>query len=212
MDGPDSPDDAPIAKRGRAAEVLDAAARVFARRGYTAATVQDVADELGILKGSLYYYISSKEELLFRLILELHDEVDELLAGVAELDAPPIDRLRAYVERQLDWNVRNLVRVAVYYNDLDLLGPDHRSEVVLRRKAHEDFLTEVIRAAQSDGTSSSTIEAELLSNLVFACLIWPYRWFRPGGALSVEDLTAGCSDFVLRGVIGLARDDPRAGD
>src|ERR1700744_339601 len=70
----------------REREVLDAATKVFSSRGYADASVQDIADELGILKGSLYHYIDSKEDLLFRLLEETHDEVQTIMDEVAAMD------------------------------------------------------------------------------------------------------------------------------
>src|SRR4051812_4368664 len=98
------------AKR-RDEEVLDAAARVFARRGYADASVQDVADELGILKGSLYHYIRAKEDLLFWLLEAVHGDVQQILAEVAAEEglAPP-DRIALYVQRQVQYNLDNLER------------------------------------------------------------------------------------------------------
>ena len=63
----------PSARRRRDQEVLAAAAKVFHEHGYAEATVQDVAHRAGILKGSLYHYIDTKEDLLFRLLMEIHD-------------------------------------------------------------------------------------------------------------------------------------------
>src|SRR4051794_11110243 len=95
--------------RLRDAEVLQTAAEVFARRGYAAATVQDVADELGMLKGSIYYYIKSKEELLFRVLDSVHDDVDALLREAIEIpDLNPLERLLEYVRNQCTYNLRNL--------------------------------------------------------------------------------------------------------
>src|SRR4051812_25001793 len=59
------PGSAKSKKRNREAEVIDAAVEVFFEKGYSAASIQDVADRVGVLKGSLYYYIDSKEDLLF---------------------------------------------------------------------------------------------------------------------------------------------------
>src|SRR4051794_38523212 len=86
-------------------EVLSAAARVFHAQGYAGTSVQDVADELGILKGSLYHYISSKEELLFRLLDGTHTDVSRILDEVAAADLPPLERLREYVCRQVAYSL-----------------------------------------------------------------------------------------------------------
>src|SRR4026207_1251516 len=78
--------------------VLAGAARVFYERGYSDASVQDVADELGILKGSLYHYIDTKEDLLFRLLEEVHVDVQRILEEVEALDGlDPLARLHEYV-------------------------------------------------------------------------------------------------------------------
>ena len=64
-------------------EVVDAAAKVFAEKGYRAATLRDIAAELGMLKGSLYYYIETKEDLLYELLRRVHE------AGGQRNDADP---------------------------------------------------------------------------------------------------------------------------
>src|SRR6476620_1573839 len=112
-------------------EVLSAAARVFRARGYADSSVQHVADELGILKGSLYHYISSKEELLFRLLDGTHEDVSRILEEVeAQEGLAPLDRLRLYVRRQVAYSLANLERVAVYHHDLERLGDERRRNLV----------------------------------------------------------------------------------
>ena len=73
-------------RKRRDQEVIDAAAKVFYERGFADASVQDVADELGILKGSLYDYIETKEDQLFRPLEEPHDEVQAILEEVAAVE------------------------------------------------------------------------------------------------------------------------------
>src|SRR4051812_24235271 len=119
--------------RRRDDEVLAAAARVFYAHGYADASVQDVAEELGILKGSLYHYISTKEDLLFRLLSGTHEDVSRILDEVRALEGlDPLARLRLYVRRQVQFNLGNLERVAVYYHDLDRLGEERRRDILGR--------------------------------------------------------------------------------
>src|SRR3954454_24945459 len=123
--------------RRRDDEVLRAAAKVFYERGYASATVQDIADELGILKGSLYHYIATKEDLLLRLCEALHADVDRILAEVRlELDLSPLDRLDRYIRRQVLFNLDHLERVKVYYSEMERLSGANRRAVVARRKEH----------------------------------------------------------------------------
>jgi AcrR family transcriptional regulator len=186
---------------GRDREVLEAAAEVFARKGYAAATVQDVADALGILKGSLYYYIKTKEDLLFRLLDEVHEAADALHVQVAATDGlTAFEQLLLYVRLQVAWNVANLVKISVYYNDLRQLGDARMADLRRRSKAHEEFIVDLITAGQDEGDIVDDVPAALLANQVFAVVIWPYRWYRPRGSVSVDALIAECESFVRGGL------------
>jgi TetR/AcrR family transcriptional regulator, cholesterol catabolism regulator len=182
-------------------EVLIAAAKVFHSRGYSDASVQDIADELGILKGSLYHYIDSKEDLLFRLLDEAHEEVEGILDAVAALpDLSPLERLGEYVRRQVDYTSRNLARMAIYYRDADQLSPQRHRELLRKRRVHERFVTDLIAEAQSRGEAVADLDPGVLTNLLFGSMIWVYRWYRAGGKLRPPELADTCVRFVLRGI------------
>lgn len=187
--------------RVRDAEVLEAAAGVFARRGYASATVQDVADELGMLKGSVYYYIKRKEDLLLRLLTSVHDDADAILQHVVTApDLNPLDRLCVYVRRQASYNLRNLDRISVYYNDIDQLSDVRRREILRRREAHEAVIVRLVLDAQRDGLIDGTLDARLLAYKIFAILIWPHRWYKPRGRVKLEDVVDSCVTFVRGGL------------
>jgi AcrR family transcriptional regulator len=187
----------------REQEVLDAAAKVFAARGYADASVQDIAGELGILKGSLYHYIDSKEDLLFRLLVEAHDEVDAILAEVQAADGlAPLERLELYITRQVEYTSRNLTRMSIYYHDIDQLSPARHKELTRKRRVHERFVAGLISEAQAAGAADESLDAALVTNFVFGSMIWVYRWFRPGGKIGARPLAASCADFVLHGIAG----------
>lgn len=205
-DGAVSPAKRRPVRRRREDEVMQAATKVFYERGYADASVQDVADELGILKGSLYHYIKTKEDLLYRLLADLHQEVEQILEEVAaEEGLDPLERLGLYVRRQVEFNAENLPSVSVYYNDVERLSEQRRNDIFARRKVHERFVTELIEEAQRNGEADASLDARVLSNCIFGTLIWTYKWYHPGGKVSREKLGTVCSEFVLRGVIGAER-------
>jgi AcrR family transcriptional regulator len=196
--------DTPAPKR-RDREVLDAAAKVFYERGYAAASVQHVADELGILKGSLYHYIKTKEDLLFRLLQETHDDVDRILGEVQAVEGlSPLERLHLYVRKQVEYNIDALERVSVYYHDVDRLAEGRRKEIFARRRVHDRFVAELIAAAQASGEADPGQDPKLLSPNIFATIIWVYRWYRPG-RYRRDQVAQACADFAIRGVVGLPK-------
>jgi AcrR family transcriptional regulator len=187
--------------RRRDADVLAAATKVFYDRGYEGASVQDVADELGILKGSLYHYIRTKEDLLFRLFEDVHEQVDEILDDLeAEDIEDPLTRLSEYIRRQVDYNLANLERIAIYYHDMGSLTGARLEEVAKARRRHDRFVTRCIRDAQERGLSDPEVDPRVVSPCIFASIIWTYRWYKPNGRLSRARVAESVADFALRGV------------
>ena len=75
-------------------EIVEAAGRLFAQQGFDGTSLQDIANEVGVLKGSLYHYITTKEDLLFRLFEEVHEQVQRIAEEVkAEPGLNPIERI-----------------------------------------------------------------------------------------------------------------------
>jgi AcrR family transcriptional regulator len=195
--------------RRRDLEVLEAATKVFYERGYADATVQDVADELGILKGSLYYYIETKEDLLYRLLEDAHERVEAVLAEASgRRDLVPLDRLEIYVRRHAEYHVDNLPRVAIYYQDASRLSEPRLREIQRRRRPHEAWVRAMIAEAQQRGDVGTALDPGVLANCLFGTFIWVYRWYRDlgpaGRAATIEQVTA----YALAGVVGAGAQRP----
>src|SRR5262249_55622603 len=158
-------------------------------------------DEVGILKGSIYHYIDTKDDLLFRVLEKVHADVDKILEEVMALkDLDALERLDQYVRRQVAYNLDHLEQISVYYHDFDRLAPDRLAEIIEERRKHERAITTLIEQAQADGKAERGLDARLLRNCVFATVIWTYRWYRPDGRASREEIADVCSRFALHGV------------
>jgi AcrR family transcriptional regulator len=187
-------------------EVLDAAVKVFHRKGYADASIQDIADELGILKGSLYHYIDTKEDLLFRLMEKVHAEYHALTSEVQAMeDLEPLERLAEYVRVNAEFVSRHLPEMAVYYADFDQLSPERRRAIARSRRADEKFATGLIEELQARGQASADLDAATLSRFMFGTVAWIHRWYRPNGRLRPPELAEMCVRYVLGGVVGGVR-------
>jgi AcrR family transcriptional regulator len=185
----------------REQEIIDAAADIFHRQGYSDTSVQNVADAVGILKGSLYYYIDSKDDLLYRVLLEVHDAAHTILEEVAAMDElSPLEKLDAYVRRHVEYNTRNLTKIAVYYHDYKLLAPERRAEIRRQRKMYEDFVQGLVSEAQRQGEVAPDLDPAVLSNCLFGALNSVYTWYRPGGKVTTAQLADTLARFVLAGI------------
>lgn len=186
-------------------QILEAAAQIFHERGYADTSVQDVANAVGLLKGSLYYYIESKEDLLFRVLQDVHAQAKQILDVVPAMDVPPLERLAAYVRGHVEFNLRNIEKVAVYYHDFEQLSPERREEIVATRKRYEEFVIELIEEAQKAGDVDPDLDAHVATYSVLGMLNWVYTWYRPGGKVSISDFADLVAEIVVGGLRSVNR-------
>jgi AcrR family transcriptional regulator len=181
--------------------ILDCAVDVFHEKGYSDASVDDVANAVGILKGSLYYYIDSKDDLLERVLDAVHREVAELTVEKLERgDGKPLDKIADYIRVMVEYNARNIKRVRVYYKDFERLPPDRLASVLQKRRDNEQVMVATIKAAKKAGELDAELDERLAAKSVFALIIWMHTWYRRGGGVSGAALGDFCAAFALDGL------------
>ena len=124
-------------KKNREEELLNTAAKLFRMKGYDATSISDIAAALGIRKSSLYHYISTKSDLLYRIS---KDTLEELLQGALEIkkqDLPSQEKLLKLVENHIRLLTRGLDRYATMLRELDSLEEEKRRELVGLRDGYE---------------------------------------------------------------------------
>jgi len=188
------------APRRRQQEILEAAALVFHEKGYESTSIQDIADSVGILKGSLYYYITSKEDLLFEIIQGVHEEALRNLDRTAAIEGDALQKIRAFVVVHLTHNALNLVKVAVFFQDFRSLSGERRQVIVEERDMYDNFLRDLIRQGQDEGIVCPDIEPKLAAITVLGMMNWIYQWYRPGGGQSAPAIANAYADFVVAGL------------
>lgn len=192
----------PAKRRNRRLEVTRAAVDVFWRKGYAASSVQDVADGVGVLKGSLYYYISSKEDLLFGIIQDVDQQSHQILDGVLALDVSPIERLRAYIELHVHWYLDNLEEIAVYFRDWRHLTGERLDAAIEHRRSYERVIREMIVAAQRSGDVDAGVDPKYASFYLLAAVNHVPDWYRRGGDDSAEHIAAAFADLAVGTMLG----------
>jgi AcrR family transcriptional regulator len=165
----------------RQADVTRAAAEIFWEKGYRAASIQDVADKVGVLKGSLYYYIESKEDLLWRVVEDVHAQSTQILEEARALDASPLERIRVYIARHVEWYLSNVKEVSVFFREWRHLSGERLRAVKALRRGYERVIRDLIAEAQDAGEASADIDLKYASFYVLAAVNAVPDWYRPGG-------------------------------
>jgi AcrR family transcriptional regulator len=168
-----------VERRNRDLDVMASATSVMSERGYSATSIQEIADRVGVLKGSLYHYFSSKEELLFRILSESHDESEKITQDVAALGLPPLEELSEFLRRECIWFLSNVSRANIYFTESGHLTGDRLKQIQRSGREFTDHLQKLITAAQATGQISVDLDASLLTRYVLGSLnnvrAWPSR-------------------------------------
>lgn len=189
----------------RLREIYDAAARIFHEKGYDATSIQDVADAVGLLKGSLYYYIDTKQDLLFGVIDEVHRESLRSLERWQSLDGDALVKLRAFIEGHILVNTRHLVKMSVFFHDFRSLDGERREQIIHERDRYDTYLRSLIRQGQEEGMVDPELDPKLAAMGILGMMNWVYHWWRPDGPNSAEQVAGEFADLVLVGMTSEGR-------
>jgi AcrR family transcriptional regulator len=195
----------PRERRNRHDEIIEAATHVFWLRGYSAASVQEIADEVGLLKGSLYHYIGSKEELLAQVFQEAYEESEAIMDSVRGLEQPPIEKLRTYLVRYIVQFLKNPERTQLYFRDWRYLTGEPLEHVVQQRHSYVNFVRDLVRAAQVSGDAPGEVSASYLALFILAAVHNVAEWYRSDGADSVERIAELHADLAVATIRGYIR-------
>ncbi|MFJ8816586.1 TetR/AcrR family transcriptional regulator [Amycolatopsis thermoflava] len=177
-------------RRNRDEEVLEAAIKLFYEKGYPASSIQDVADVVGVLKGSLYHYISSKEDLLFRILQQSHEQARAIMDEVSELDTSTLERLDEFLRRMYVWYLSNIERVSLYFNQGQYLTGERRTEMRAQGRDFRQYVRDLVAAAKEDGHLRADLDIKLAASFVLGALNSIPMWYRTSGTHS--------PDFIAR--------------
>jgi len=182
-------------------EIVDAAGQVFHEKGYQAARIEDIATRVGILKGSLYYYIETKEDLLYALAVAGHTKG---LATIEEDDATRAadapTRLGSFIMRWMAMMPSQPEYAPIAERDMRLLSDDRRAEVMQMRNEMHRYVRRIIEQGIAEGHFDPATDPGVATNTLFEVLNGTIRWFRPTGRLSHDDVGTFYKTLVLRGL------------
>src|ERR1700742_604019 len=147
-----------MADQARRSEVLVAARDAFHEHGFERTGTREIAGRLGILGGSLYYYIDSKEALLFEVLTAVQ------VPGREALEDP--------------------VGIALTFSELGSLTAEHRHEVLGGLQDYRRGVEALIAAGQRDGSLRAGPQPKLAALALLGALNWVHRWYRPNGRMS----------------------------
>lgn len=192
-------------QRRREGEVIRAAIDVFWARGYPSATIADVAERVGMLKGSLYHYIDSKEDLLIKIFETINVDAVAILQEAASLEASPLERLRYYLERYLGYFLSRYEQMSLYFTEWRHLSEgQHRKQALAQRVEFDAFVSGLITEAQGAGEISSAIDPKHATFFILGAVNSVSTWYRREGPDAAEVIAASYARMTIGLLTGTA--------
>lgn len=168
--------------------IIAAAAELFARNGFGATSLDEIAEMLGASKASLYYHIKNKEEILRLIFLTVLTVSEEPLRNIVESDLSPKEKLCRAIEHQTAVAADRSPAMTVFYREQPHLTGSFAGEIILRKKVYERYFERIIEEGQSAGLFLPDVDAKIVIFGLLGMCNWLSQWYKTGGQYTPREI------------------------
>jgi AcrR family transcriptional regulator len=183
---------------GRRDQVVEAAVMLFSRKGYHGTTVRDIAIASGMLSGSLYAHVTSKEDLLYEIVSTAAQQFLAALAPIVAGEGSATMKLRAAMVAHVNVVAGSQMGATVFLHEWKALSEPRLSEISAQRQAYESLLGEIIRQGMASG-EFRVLDEKFARLLVLSAVNWLYEWYNRDGPLGPDAVADKYADLLLQG-------------
>lgn len=179
--------------------VRRSAERLFARHGYAAVSMRQLASDVGVQVGTIYNYTKDKQALLFAIMSE---HMTELLQAWSRewQSTDPIDQLSQFLNFHLDYHLARRDAVFIAYMELRNLDAANFAEIETLRRQYEDALEQILIAGKN-AKAFDIADTRITTLAIIGMLTEVVTWYRPDGRLKLDEVKSHYREMVLRMVM-----------
>ncbi|WP_157001866.1 TetR/AcrR family transcriptional regulator [Agromyces laixinhei] len=187
---------------GRRDQIVAIATRLIASRGYSATTVRDIADEAGILSGSLYHHFASKEAVLQEILRTFQHDTLSAFERIVASDGSAREHLDQLIEHAYRTIEERPAEVSIYQNETGFLMTQPGFEFLVDGAARieEIWLGQIVEG-QASGVFRGTIDPRLAFRFIRDAVWSTVHWYRPGGSHTAASISANSLDLLHNGLL-----------
>ncbi len=163
----------------RRSQLTREAAKLFAEKGYHGTSVGDLAEALGVQKGSLYAHIASKEDLLYETMREGAAAFHAALDAIPE-EEPATTKIRLALRAHLRVVAEQLDVATVFVREWRYLTGARREEIVAERRSYEERIRDLFREGREQSELRADLDDAAAALLLLSAANWAYTWLQPG--------------------------------
>jgi len=189
-----------VAGQARQDQVRAAALRLFKEKGYHATSMRDIAEAVGINKGSLYSYIKSKEDLLIPVFEQAQGVLTSQIAAIAaDSSLTPTLKLKGAIHAHVMAVADNLDVLTVYLSEWRQLASESLAINRRQRETYARLFHQILRDGIASGEFREMDTRIVMLGMIGMCN-YLFRWYRPDGRLTPDQVADELIDMVMRGV------------
>lgn len=172
----------------RRGQILEKAAQLFCVKGYDSTSMSDIAEEVGITKAGLYYFVESKEHLLYLITDYGLDLLDETVLKPLKTIKQPRALLEELIRLHTHMVLNRPREVTIILHERTALTGVYREKILQRKKEYIDYVRNLLIRLQKDGTARSDLDPTAATFFLLGSLNWIYQWYKVDGHLTEEQL------------------------
>lgn len=181
-------------------ELIKQSISLFVEKGYSATSIQDIVDTVGVTKGSFYYHFKSKEALLMHIQSFYIDDLVKRQKGIIETGRSAREKLVKVVELLINDIEKQGAAGRVYYREIRHLTPENAVVIREKRAQFRDNIENIVQEGIENGEFRAHLQPKIMTFAILGMTNWSYQWFNPSGQLSVQELADMYTDFILNGM------------
>jgi len=183
----------------RKSQILDAAAKLFSERGYTATSMRDIAENIEMEAASLYNHIASKEALLHSICFEMAQRFINAIAEVNDIYFDGEDKLKMAVYNHVQILTENLNAAKVFLYEWRNLNTNHIAEFIELRDRYEKGIIDIIETGEQENIFNE-VDKKFAALNILSSVNWIVEWYKPEGQMTPKEIASKLCDFILSGL------------
>lgn len=184
-------------------EILRTARKIIHQKGYHGTKMQDIADAVGMYKGSLYHHVDKKEDIILEII---NDGLTNIIDGLEEsctASSTYEGKLKAAIRYHIRHTAHNTDTLAVLLENTKHLPPEHQAPIIEQQHRYENVFIDILEKGIEAG-EFKPVDVKIVAFGILGMCNWVYRWYSADGRRTADEIADIYFQFAMS---GLRRDE-----
>lgn len=183
------------------ADIVRCAIKIFGDRGYRATSMNEVANASGLRKPTLYHYFGSKQDLLVSIFEEVAQASVQATQEIVEAELSGAETLERMLIDRVTYSCRNQHLLRIFHEEESELPPRLLTRVHESRRDYQSVMTKVLEHGLATNTFVFDATPKLVANALIGACNWSYKWYRPHGNKTPEELGSEIASVLMLGIV-----------